>query len=103
MKARLVGLVLIVTVALIAGSGGSASAHHLHPCGDLDSNRFDIVANFKCSNAKRVVRNLECSGNCGDDDFFSGKFDCQVNDKGIELARIKCKYRDKQVRWTTGA
>jgi len=98
---RLAGLLIVC--AAVGLTQGSASANHLHPCGDLDNNRFDVKADFACSKAFRVVRNLDCSGNCGNDDFFSGKFKCRVRDTGYESARIKCKHKDKQVRWNSGS
>jgi hypothetical protein len=95
-----------ITVALVAATfagAGSASASHLHPCGDqADHLAYNIKANFACGKARGVVRDFRCSGS---GECTARAFECRFRSTGHEQGKLKCEHpRDSRVvKWFTAA
>lgn len=97
------GACLMATAALATVAEGATSG--LHGCGDKPKYlAYSIKADFSCKKGYRVVRGwYRMAIHGGDGDGYVKGFRCNYRSTGYEVGKIRCKTKNRKVKWITGS
>lgn len=102
---KIMALVACVVTTMAAAAMADGATSGLHGCGDKPKYlAYNIKADFSCTKGYRVVRSwYRMAIHGGDGDGNVKGFGCNYRSTGYEIGKIRCKTKNRKVRWLTGS